>query len=65
MENIKLNAFEETDENINDEINPYVKGIPVEMELNEEWRKVRYSCSGAGRIEKKFDVWDPSFIVIE
>lgn len=65
MENIKLNAFDEANENINEDMNPYVKGIPVEMELKEEWRKVRLSCSGAGRIEKKFDVWDPSFILIE
>jgi len=65
MENIKLNAIEEFNQNIEEDINPYVKGIPVEMEFKEEWRKVRYSCSGAGRIEKKFDVWHPSFILIE
>ncbi len=65
MENIKLNESDEANENIIEDANPYVKGIPFEMELNEEWRKVRYSCSGAGRIEKKFDVWHPSFILME
>ncbi len=39
--------------NIND--NPFLEGIPVEFESSEPWRKTRYSCSGAGRLEKNFD----------
>ena len=38
---------------IND--NPILAGIPVEFESYEPWRKVRLSCSGAGRVEKNFD----------
>jgi len=42
-------------ENININENPNLSGIPVEFESEEEWRKTRLSCSGAGRVEKNFD----------
>lgn len=42
--------------NININENPYLAGIPVEFESNEPWRKKRLSCSGAGRVEKNFDL---------
>ena len=35
--------------------NPLLAGIPVAFESDEPWRKTRYSCSGAGRVEKNFD----------
>lgn len=41
-------------DNINE--NPALAGIPVEFESDEPWRKTRYSCSGAGRLEKNFDI---------
>lgn len=43
-------------ENIHEDALELLAGIPVEPESNEEWRKARYSCSGSGRIEKKFDL---------
>ncbi len=42
--------------NINEDLLEMFPGLPVEAEYSEPWRKVRYSCSGAGRIEKKFDL---------
>lgn len=44
-----------------DDINPLFDGIPVELETKDEWRKVRYSCSGAGRIPANFDTWHLTF----
>jgi len=41
-------------ENINE--NPNLAGIPVDFESDEPWRKTRLSCSGAGRLEKNFDI---------
>ncbi len=43
-------------ENIHEDALELLAGIPFEPESSEEWRKVRYSCSGSGRIEKKFDL---------
>lgn len=43
-------------ENININENPNLAGIPVEFESDEPWRKTRLSCSGAGRVEKNFDI---------
>lgn len=43
-------------ENINEDLLELLPGIPVEPEYEEPWRKACYSCSGAGRIEKKFDL---------
>ena len=50
------------------EINEYdttelLSGIPIEIEGNEPWRKPGFSCSGTGRLEKKFDLKhiDPLF----
>lgn len=48
-------------ENINNEekkdieLNTPLAGLPLEPDLNEPWRKKRFSCSGNGRIEKNFD----------
>lgn len=36
--------------------NPVFERIPVEFESDEPWRKTRLSCSGAGRLEKNFDL---------
>ena len=36
--------------------NPVFERIPVEFESGEPWRKTRLSCSGAGRLEKNFDL---------
>lgn len=47
--------------NIND-MNPYLSGIPVEFESDEPWRKTRLSCSGAGRVEKNFDIKHLNFM---
>lgn len=44
-----------TDNNIINE-NPFFERIPVEFESDEPWRKTRLSCSGAGRLEKNFDL---------
>lgn len=49
----------------NENPNPILAGIPVELEVKEEWRKVRYSCSGAGRIEKNFDIWHLTYMKSE
>lgn len=46
----------ENTKNINEDLLEMFPGLPVEPEYNEPWRKARYSCSGAGRIEKKFDL---------
>jgi len=43
-------------------INPIFDGIPVELENMDEWRKVHYSCSGAGRIPANFDTWHLAFM---
>jgi hypothetical protein len=52
MENINnINNDEKPDI----ETNTPFAGIPIEPELNEPWRKKRFSCSGSGRIEKNFD----------
>ncbi len=45
-----------------DDINPLFDGIPVEPETKDEWRKVHYSCSGAGRIPANFDTWHLAFM---
>lgn len=42
--------------NINDGLLELLPGIPVEHEYKEPWKKACYSCSGAGRIESKFDL---------
>ena len=59
MENEKIVELTNTDE----DINPLLAGIPVEVENNDPWRKAHYSCSGAGRIESKFDIWHLTFKV--
>lgn len=56
----KENLTKPADENEN--INPLLAGIPVELEIKDEWRKVHYSCSGAGRIEKNFDIWHLTYM---
>jgi hypothetical protein len=43
-------------ENIAINEHPYLQGIPVEFESDDPWRKKRLSCSGAGRVEKNFDL---------
>ncbi len=50
-------------ENVNINDNPILSGIPVEFESDEPWRKVRFSCSGAGRIEKNFDLKHLKFMI--
>ena len=45
----------DNDINADIELNTPLAGIPTTPELNEPWRKKRYSCSGNGRIEKNFD----------
>ena len=42
--------------NINEGLLDMLPGLPVEQEYEEPWRKARCSCSGAGRIESKFDL---------
>jgi len=53
---VTMNAFE------NEDINPLFNGIPVQLETKDEWRKVRYSCSGAGRIPANFDTWHLTYM---
>ena len=55
-----VNIMKNEDTEINE--NPVLSGIPVEFESDEPWRKIRLSCSGAGRVEKNFDSKHLSFI---
>jgi len=46
----------------NEDISPIFNGIPIQLETKDEWRKVRYSCSGAGRIPANFDTWHLTYM---
>lgn len=52
---------EEAEEN--EDINPLLEGIPVEVENKEPWRKTRYSCSGSGRLGGNFDLKHLTIVV--
>ena len=45
-----------------EDISPLFDGIPVELETKDEWRKVKYSCSGGGRIPANFDTWHLTYM---
>jgi len=52
------------EENVNiNENNPLLSGIPVEIESEEHWRKVTYTCTGSGRFEKNFDLKHLKFMI--
>lgn len=51
-----MKIFENNFNNINEDVLELIPGLPVEPDYEEPWRKARCSCSGSGRIEKKFDL---------